>query len=126
MEQLKIYSKDEGTAYELPKADLKMGGTNVSTEIQMAAGNLVEYVQGFRPTITATWDYFPAELLAQITGLIRRGGWFRVDYPDLDGADKTGYFKVTASEMGVYAYIDGMPYWHGLTLTFVSREVLEG
>lgn len=125
MERLKIYVKDESEYIELPKADLTVGGEMVYTEVQMAAGNLVHYVQGYRQNITATWDYFPADLLASVTGLIRSGGWFRVDYPDIDGADKSGYFHISPSSMGVFTYQDGKPFWRGLTLTMVARE-LEG
>lgn len=125
MRNIIIYSKDETEAYTLPSVrDVKNGGENVCKEIQMAAGNFVQYIQGYRPGFSATWDYFPADLLADLTGLLRRGGYFKVDYPDLDGADKSGYFKITQSQMGVFRYKDGVPIWHGLTLTFVSREVV--
>lgn len=124
MEQLRIYNKAEDSIIELPLADLTLGGENVKKEVQMAAGNVVQYVQGFRPNISAYWDYFPADLLAQVTQLIRLGGWFRVDYPDIDGNDKSGYFSVTASSMGLFTYQDGKPFWRGLTLTFSSREVV--
>lgn len=123
MEQLKLYSKDESTVFELPKADITIGGDAVGTEIQMAAGNLVHYIQGYRKVIRATWDYFPADLLAQITGVIRSGGWYRLDYPDIDGTDRTGFFKVEPSQMGVFTYLEGAPVWHGLTLAFTAREV---
>lgn len=123
MEQLKLYSKDESQTYELPKAELTIGGDAVGTEIQMAAGNLVRYIQGYRKVIRATWDYFPADLLAQVTGVIRSGGWYRLDYPDIDGTDKSGYFKIEPTEMGVFTYLDGAPVWHSLTLAFTARDV---
>lgn len=90
----------------------------------MAAGNLVQYIQGYRPTITATWNYFPSALLAEVTALTRLGGWFKVEYPDLDGGDKVGYFKITPSTMGTFCFENGKPFWKDLTLTFVSREVV--
>lgn len=124
MQQIKIYSKDESISYTLPKVRaITVGGENVKKEIQMAAGNLVQYIQGFRPAITAEFDYFPADLLAQVTALIRQGGWFLVEYPDQDGQDKTGYFSITPSAMGVFRYREGKPIWHGLTLNFISRDV---
>lgn len=125
MEQLKIYTKDEGEYIELPKADLTVGGEMVYTEVQMAAGNLVQYVQGYRQKITATWDYFPADLLAQLMTQLRSGGWFKVEFPDLDGTDHSGYFRIQPSTMGVFTYDNGKPFWQGLTLSLVARE-LEG
>lgn len=124
MQNIRIYSKDETVGYTLPKVRaITVGGENVKKEIQMAAGNIVQYVQGFRPSITAEFDYFPAALLSQVISLIRQGGWFLVEYPDPSGQDKSGYFSITPSAMGVFCYRNGNPMWHGLTLTFVSREV---
>lgn len=125
MQQLKIWDKEEESYITLPRDhSLVNGGEVVAKEVQMAAGNIVTYVQGYRPSLSVTFDYFPADLLTQLTSLIRQGGWFKVDYPDLDGADKSGYFKITPSQMGVFAYRNGSPVWRGLTLTFVSREVV--
>lgn len=124
MQNIKIYTKDESQAYILPKVrDIQNGGEIVTKEVQMAAGNLVHYVQGYRPAFTANFDYFPADLLASVTGLLRQGGWFLVEYPDTDGTDKAGYFKITPSAMGVFKYRNGAPIWHGLSLSFVSREL---
>lgn len=124
MRNIIIYSKDETESYTLPKVrDMQNGGEVVYKEVQMAAGNLVHYVQGYRAKLSINFDYFPADLLADIMGLIRQGGWFRVDYPDTNGTDKTGYFKITPGTMGVFKFADGKPVWRGLKLDFVAREL---
>lgn len=124
MERLKVYSKDESFFIELPKTRaITSGGEMVKKEVQMAAGNIVQYVQGFRHVLTVEYDYFPSALLAQLTSLLRQGGWFKVDYFDVDGTNKSGYFSITTSSMGVFKYTNGVAMWHGLTLTFTAREV---
>lgn len=124
MHNIKIYGKDESFSIELPKTRaITSGGEIVKKEVQMAAGNIVQYVQGFRHVLTAEYDYFPADLLAQLISLLRQGGWFLVEYFDIDGTDKSGYFSVTTSAMGVFKYRNGQAMWHGLTLTFTAREV---
>lgn len=124
MQQVKIWNKNEDAYIELPITAISNGGEIVAKEVQMAAGNIVSYVQGYRPSFSMSWEYFPADLLAQVTSLIRQGGWFKCDYPDLDGADKTGYFKITPSQMGTFTFQEGKPFWRDLTMTFVSREVV--
>lgn len=124
MRNIIIYNKDESTGIELPiTRNLSIGGQSVDKEITMAAGNRVKYIIGYRATITAKWDYFPQDVLTELHALIRQGGWFKVRYPDLDGADNEGYFSVSQSSMGVFTYQNNTPMWRGLTLTFTAREV---
>lgn len=46
-----------------------------------------------------------------------------VDYPDIDGSDKSGMFKITMSNMGIFKFKNNVPMWRGLTLTFTSQAV---
>ena len=76
MQQLKIYNA-QNQAIELPRTKkISMGGALVATEVEMVSGRRVQYVQGFRPSFTAEWEWFPNDLLAELTALLRQGGFF--------------------------------------------------
>ena len=90
----------------------------------MVSGRKVQYVQGFRPSFTAEWEWFPNDLLAQLTNLLRQGGYFKVEYPDQDGTDKSGYFAISYPSTGIFKFKDGRPMWYGVSLVFTAQEVL--
>lgn len=124
MQQLKIYNT-QNQAIELPRTKkISMGGELVATEVTMVSGRKVQYVQGFRPSFTAEWEWFPNDLLAQLTNILRQGGYFKVEYPDQDGTDKSGYFAVSYPNTGIFKFKDGKPMWYGVSLTFSAQEVL--
>lgn len=124
MQTLKIYNA-QGAAIELPRTKkISMGGELVATEVTMVSGRKVQYVQGFRPSFTAEWEWFPNDLLAQLTNILRQGGYFKVEYPDQDGTDKSGYFAVSYPNTGIFKFKDGKPMWYGVSLTFSAQEVL--
>lgn len=122
MEQLKIYTADGFLL--LPKTrDLEVGGEVVSKEVTMAGGRRVMYVQGYREEIKAKWDWFPADQLAELTKLLRQGGFFKVAYPDQRGNECEGYFSITYPATEVFKFKDGKPMWHGVSLTLKAQEV---
>ena len=124
MQQLKIYNA-QNQVLELPRTKkISMGGELVATEVTMVSGRKVQYVQGFRPSFTAEWEWFPNDLLAQLTNILRQGGYFKVEYPDQDGTDKSGYFAVSYPNTGIFKFKDGKPMWYGVSLTFSAQEVL--
>ena len=124
MQTLKIYNANNNVL-EMPQTKrISMGGELVATEVTMVSGRKVQYVQGFRPSFTAEWEWFPNDLLAQLTNILRQGGYFRVEYPDQDGTDKSGYFAVSYPNTGIFKFKDGKPMWYGVSLTFSSQEVL--
>ena len=124
MQTLKIYNAQDA-AIELPRTKkISMGGELVATEVTMVSGRKVQYVQGFRPSFTAEWEWFPNDLLAQLTNLLRQGGYFKVEYPDQDGTDKSGYFAVSYPNTGIFKFKDGRPMWYGVSLVFTAQEVL--
>lgn len=123
MQQLKIYNA-QNQAIELPRTKkISMGGALVATEVEMVSGRRVQCVQGFRPSFTAEWDWFPNDLLAQLTALLRQGGFFKVDYPDQDGNDKSGKFSISYPSTGIFKFKDGKPMWYGVSLTFTAQGV---
>lgn len=124
MQQLKIYSKDQSMSLILPRTrKVSAGGEVAANEIEMADGSLVSYIKGFRHQMTYEWDWFPADLLAELTEILRQGGYFLVDYPDLDGSDKSGLFKIAMSNMGIFKFKNNIPMWRGLTLTLTAQRV---
>ena len=89
----------------------------------MASGKLVKDIRGYRPIIKATWDYFPANSLTQLVTMLRQGGFYVVDYPDELG-DKSGSFKISYPETKIFKFVDGVPMWHNVELTFTAQEVI--
>lgn len=123
MRNIIIYSPSGG-AISLPDTKkISMGGAMIATEVEMVSGRKVQYVQGFRPSFTAEWDWFPNDILAELTGVLRQGGFFRVDYPDQDGNDKSGSFSISYPTTGIFKFKDDKPMWYGVSLTFTAQEV---
>lgn len=113
-----------GTTVTMPRTrEIEWQDVEVSRETEMASGLRVKDVLGYRPTLTARWDYIPADVFLALKTLLRRGGYYTVTYP-ADGADKTGQFAVTASAATVFAFRSGVAVWHDVTLTLESAEVL--
>lgn len=123
LDKLIIYNSNN-TAIELPRTrEITYADHQVFKEITTADGSRKRYVIGSRPEVIATWDYFPAELLTQVSNLARSCAFYQLDYPGIDGTDKTGLFSVATSTVGVFMYRNGRPVWHGLTLTFTAQNV---
>ena len=121
MTQLVI--SDGTTSVTMPEVKaVRVGGKEVAKEVTMASGRVVKYVQGHRAAVTAQWDWVPAETLARLAELLRRGGFFRVDYPAPDG-EKTGLFSIDYPTMGIFAFRDGTARWHDVKLTMEAQEV---
>lgn len=117
-----ILYNSNGQPIVLPRTrELTVGSSQVYKEIVTADGTRKRYVIGYRPEVVATWDYFPADLLAEVTAIARSCSFFTMDYPGEDGNDNSGLFSVEASSVGVFAYRDGKPIWRGLTLTFSAQ-----
>lgn len=123
MDKIKI-SKG-GVTIEMPRVrTVRVGGQEVANEIQMASGKKVKEMIGFRPTVTAEWDWLPAETIARLHTLLRQGGYFRVEYPDPAGGDAVGMFSVSYPETKIFKFNGAEPRWHGVSLTMISQEVV--
>jgi hypothetical protein len=101
-----------------------VGGEIVSTEIEMASGKTVEEVKGYRAVINASWDYVPADIMAALTTMLRKGGFFTVGYPDSDGTDKSTKFKISLPTPGIFKFVNGTPMWYGVSLIMKAQEVV--
>ena len=124
MQTLKIYNTQNVAIGRRRAEEVWVGGGGVAAEVTMVSGRKVQYVQGFRPSFTAEWEWFPNDLVAQLTNLLRQGGYFKVEYPDQDGTDKSGYFAVSYPNTGIFKFKDGKPMWYGVSLTFSAPEGL--
>lgn len=102
--------------------DITYGGEQVAIEATMASGKTVRDVIGFRPNVRAVWDWVPAETIKALNALLRQGGFFQVTYPTPDG-EKTEAMSVPFPTMDVFAYRNGVPMWHNITLTMEAQEV---
>lgn len=119
----RLVISDGSTSIAMPEVKaVRVGGREVAKEVTMASGRVVKYVQGHRASVAAEWDWVPAETLAQLAAMLRRGGFFRVDYPAPDGA-KTGLFSIRYPTMGIFAFREGVPHWHDVKLTMEAQGV---
>lgn len=103
---------------------LEVGGYYESKEAVMASGKTVRDVLGWRVELTATWEWVPAGLLAQLVPLVRGGSFVSVQYPDATGAVSSGLFAVEIGSQKIFKFIDGEPMWYGVELTAIAQEVL--
>lgn len=93
-------------------------------ESEMASGRIVQDILGYRPSFTVTYEYIPEHILVPVVGLIRQGGFFKVEYPTPTGAGE-GMFKISdTSGQKIFKFVDNAPMWYGLTLTFTSQVVV--
>lgn len=122
MDRVVIY--DEANEIVLPKCRFSIGGECVYTESTMAGGRRVRDIQGFRPKIILAWEYFPAEELSKLCTLLRKGGFFKVRYPDQDGSEREGYFSADYPTTEVFEFVNGEPVFYGVKLNLTAQEVL--
>ena len=89
-----IIIEKNGVSVKMPRIrDITFGGTEEAKTVKVAGGRIVKDVIGFRPTVTAVWDWVPAKTIRELTALLQQGGFFRVTYPSPEGR-KTGSFSI--------------------------------
>ena len=121
----KITISDGITTITMPKTrEINVGGKIASSEIEMASGKRVAEVTGCRIIINAGWDYVPADTMAALTTMLRKGLFFTVGYPDPDGSYKSAAFSISIPAPGIFKFISGTPMWHGVSLVMASQEVV--
>ena len=76
---------------QMPKTKtLEIGGNYEAIETTMASGKVVRDIIGWRTELSATWEWVPAGLLAQLVPIVRQGGFVEIQYPDSTGEDPSG------------------------------------
>lgn len=119
-----IIISDGTQTVEMPRVKaVQVGGAEVAATKKMASGRIVKDVFGFRPTVSCSWDYVPADTIRTLLAMLRNGGFFSVQYPAPEG-DASGEFSINYPTLGIFAFRDGVPIWHSVSLTMESREVL--
>lgn len=121
----KIKISKGATTIEMPRVrKVMVGGQEVAKEIEMASGKKVKEARGFRPIVTAEWDWLPAQTIADLHTLLRQGGYFQVEYPDPALGDTSGMFSVSYPETKIFKFNGTEPRWHGVSLTMTAQEVV--
>lgn len=112
------------TTITMPRTrQVQEAGELVYTEKPMASGKLVRDVNGFRAGYTYTWDYVPAATITALVTMLRSGGYFTVNYFDVDGTDKSGLFAVDYPKFELFTFRKGVAMWHNCTLTIKAQGV---
>lgn len=109
---------------EMPRTKtLEVGGSYESQEATMASGKIVRDVLGWRVELTATWEWVPADLLAQIVQLARSGQFVTISYPDSTGQTVSGAFTLEIGNQKIFKFVDGVPVWYNVELTATAQGV---
>lgn len=103
---------------------ISYGGEYVGRETVMASGLITYDEVGFRPTVTYTFDYLPAETMAALHSLLRGGRVFNCWYlsPESNSVEfgRCIFDYPTADYFG---YVGGKPMWHNASITFRRTAV---
>lgn len=125
MDKITIYSADRLQSVEMPVTrQVTMGGEEVADETQMISGKMVKDVRGFRATFTYEWEWVPADKMTMLHTILRQGGYFYVEYPDIVNGASNGIFSISYPESKIFKFVNGDPMWYGVALTFTSQGVV--
>lgn len=109
---------------EMPRTKtLEVGGGYESQEATMASGKIVRDVLGWRVELSATWEWVPADLLAQVVQLARSGRFVTISYPDPTGQTVSGAFTIEIGSQKIFKFVDGVPVWYNVELTATAQGV---
>lgn len=103
---------------------LTIGGEEVGNNIQMASGKMVKEIIGFRTILKAEWNYLPQSTITELHRLLRKGGFFHVQYPDPEKGDASGMFSISMPQSGIFRFKYGKPVWKDISLEFTAQEVV--
>ena len=98
-------------------------GTSEEVQATMASQQIVTDVVGFRPSVTAEWDWVPADTITALNALLQLGGFFTVTHPTPSG-EVTESMIVSFPEFKIFAFRNGVPIWHDVRLTMQAQEVI--
>lgn len=102
--------------------DISVGAEEVSKRTEMASAKIVKDIIGYRATVSATYDYVPAQTIKELIDFIRKGDFLFVEYPSPTG-DKSGYFEIEYPDVTVFCYKNGIAVWHDVSLEMTAQEV---
>lgn len=111
---------------EMPRTkSIEIGGSYEAKETTMASGKIVRDIIGWRVELSASWEWVPAGLLAQLVPVARSGEFVTIQYPDSTGSDASGAFSIEIGEQKVFKFVDGNPMWYNVELKATAQEVIE-
>lgn len=102
---------------------ITIGGDIEAKEATMASGKIVRDVLGFRKSITASWEWFPMELMQQVVNIARAGEFVTLEYPDPTGKVHIGRFTISIGEQKIFKFVKGKPLWFNVELNAVAQEL---
>ena len=109
---------------EMPRTKtLQVGGAYEAKKATMASGKIVQDISGFRKEISATWEWLPAGLLAQLVPIARAGDFVTIVYPDPAEGDASGIFSIEIGNQKIFKFKGNTPYWYNVELTATAQEV---
>ena len=124
LDKIKIYNYNKTKYVTMPRSkDISIGAEEVSKKTEMASAKIVKDIIGFRSTISATYDYVPAQTITDLIGFIRSGEFLWVEYPSPTG-DASGYFEIEYPDVSVFCYKNGVAVWHNVSLDMTAQEVV--
>lgn len=110
---------------EMPRTkSLEVGGEYVSKDATMASGKMVRDIIGWRVTLTANWEWMPADVLVQLVPVARSGEFVTIEYPDSTGETQSGVFSIVIGNQKIFKFVKGVPMWYNVELTATAQEVL--
>ena len=104
---------------------LEVGGSYEAIETTMASGKIVRDIIGWRTELSATWEWVPAGLLAQLVPIVRSGKFIEIEYPDSTGEDVSAMFSVEIGSQKIFKFVDGEPMWYNVELSATAQEVTD-
>lgn len=90
----------------------------------MASGKKVKEVIGHRTVVNAEWDAVPADTMAALHTMLRKGGYFTVSYPDPAEGDVTASFSISYPTSKIFKFNGTVAYWHGVSLKMTAQDVI--
>lgn len=101
---------------------ISYGGISEEKQATMASKKIVTDIIGFRRTVSAEWDWVPAETITALISILRQGGFFSVTYPTPEGT-RTDTMSVNFPTLEIFAYRSGVAIWHGVRLDMQTQDV---
>jgi hypothetical protein len=124
LDKITLYNEQKGDKLIMPRVKgIEVGAQEESRKTVMASGKIVKDVLGHRVSITAAWDYVPAETIKNLAALLLKNSFLWVEYPSPSGA-ASGFFEVAYPTMTVFGYKNGEAVWHNVTLEMTAKEVV--
>ena len=122
---LKVYDQDHASWITLPRVYYTIQDEDVEVVSTMSSGKIVTDFIGKRIVISGQASYIDQTDFNRLASLSRTGGFFLVEYVDLDNVTKTSYFKMAPIKATVFKYNSlNKPVWVDVPLEFKSQEVV--